>query len=77
VRARTDGFPALPGKDVRMDWSHMTNWGWTMMAVWTTLWIVLVALIVVVGLRWARMHERTSLPCDAESGSAGRRDPVA
>jgi hypothetical protein len=36
-----------------MDWSHMTDWGWAMMAVWTTLWVVLVAVIVVVGMRWA------------------------
>jgi len=31
----------------------MTDWGWMMMAVWTTLWVVLVAVIVVLGLRWA------------------------
>ena len=36
-----------------MDWSHMTDWGWMMMAVWTTLWVVLVAVIVVLGMRWA------------------------
>ena len=35
-----------------MDWSHMTDWGWAMMVVWTTLWVVLVAVIVVVGVRW-------------------------
>jgi hypothetical protein len=35
-----------------MDWSHMTEWGWMMMAVWAALWVVLVAVIVVLGLRW-------------------------
>ncbi len=40
-----------------MDWSHTTDWGWTMMAVWTSLWVVLVAAIVVVGLRWADTHQ--------------------
>lgn len=38
-----------------MDWSHMTHWGWAMMALWMTLWIVLVA-VVVVGTRWAKLH---------------------
>ena len=34
----------------------MTSWGWAMMAVWTTLWLVLGAVVVLVGLRWARTH---------------------
>jgi hypothetical protein len=57
LRAATDDFRRLRGKDVDMEWSHMTNWGWAMMAVWTTLWLVLVAVIVVVGLRWANTHQ--------------------
>jgi len=39
-----------------MDWSHMSNWGWAMMTVWTALWLVIVSLIVVVGLRWTRLQ---------------------
>ena len=39
-----------------MEWTHMTSWGWAMMTVWTALWIVLVAVVVVVGLRWAKPH---------------------
>jgi hypothetical protein len=39
-----------------MDWSLMSHWGWAMMTVWTALWLILVALIVVVGLRWTRLQ---------------------
>jgi hypothetical protein len=56
VRARTDDFRAHRGNDEDMDWSHMTHWGWAMMAVWTALWLVLVAVVVLVGARWANMH---------------------
>jgi hypothetical protein len=56
VRARTDDFRAHRGKDVAMDWSHMTHWGWAMMTVWTALWLVLVAVVVLVGARWPKMH---------------------
>lgn len=56
MRAVTDDFRAHRGNDVAMDWSHMTHWGWAMMAVWTMLWLILVAVIVVVGLRWAKLN---------------------
>jgi hypothetical protein len=39
-----------------MDWSHMSHWGWVMMTVWTALWLILVVLIVVAGLRWTRFQ---------------------
>ena len=56
MRGGPDAKSPSSGNDVAMDWSHMTNWGWAMMALWTTLWIVLVAVVVVVGTRWAKLH---------------------
>jgi hypothetical protein len=39
-----------------MHWSQMTHWGWAMMAVWTALWLVVVAAVVIVGMRRADTH---------------------
>jgi hypothetical protein len=56
IRLGPDANSLRLGKDGHMDWSHMSHWGWAMMTIWTALWLIIVALIVVVGLRWTRLQ---------------------
>ena len=37
-----------------MYWDHMNSWGWTMMIVWSLLWIGFLGLIAWVAVQWAR-----------------------
>jgi hypothetical protein len=45
-----------------MYWDHMSGWGWTMMVVWSAVWI---GFLVVVGwamAQWTRRSERDGQP---------------
>jgi putative membrane protein len=37
-----------------MYWDHMNGWGWTMMVVWSLVWIGFLGVVAWVAVRWAR-----------------------
>ena len=45
-----------------MYWDHMNGWGWTMMVVWSIVWVGFVAVAAWVAVTWARGGSRGSAP---------------
>jgi uncharacterized membrane protein len=49
---------------------HMTNWGWTLMVVWSIVGIGFVGIAAWVALTWARGDSRGSAPTQQPAKTA-------
>ncbi|HYX84627.1 MAG TPA: SHOCT domain-containing protein [Gaiellales bacterium] len=54
-----------------MYWDHMNGWGWTMMTVWSLVWVGFLGVIV-----WATVHWVRTGSADAAVESRSGRSPA-
>jgi putative membrane protein len=45
-----------------MYWDHMNVWGWTMMVIWSLIWIAFLGLIAWFAAQWTRNSSHGSPP---------------
>jgi putative membrane protein len=45
-----------------MYWDHMSGWGWTMMVVWSAVWIGFLLVVVWAIAQWARRSAQDRQP---------------
>ena len=55
-----------------MYWDHMNGWGWTMMIVWSLVWVGFLGLIAWIAVQWARGTSRQEPPSGAPGKTAAR-----
>src|SRR5919197_1828584 len=63
--------PRPVGHPWTMYWDHMNGWGWTMMTVWSLVWVGFLGVIV-----WATVHWVRTGSADAAVESRSGRSPA-
>jgi putative membrane protein len=55
-----------------MYWDHMNGWGWTMMVLWSLIWIGFLGVVAWVAVQWARGGPATSAGGRPPTGKTAR-----